>query len=124
MGRGLTPGRAPLALPVEPRLARVVLAGHAGGCLSGAAAAAALISERDVLREVPDITGNSDLDLRLDALARGGGAVHDARRRDQLTQLARAALGPEGRGGATLLDCLLAGFLTARPGGARPAASA
>ncbi|MEZ4473821.1 MAG: hypothetical protein R3F60_24125 [bacterium] len=44
--------------------------------------------------------------------------------RDQLTQLARAALGPEGRGDATLTDCLLAGFLTAWPGGARPGASA
>ncbi|MCB9547665.1 MAG: ATP-dependent helicase HrpB [Myxococcales bacterium] len=110
---GLTPvGRALLALPIEPRVARVVLAGHAGGRLAEAAAAAALVTERDVLREVPDITGDSDLDLRLDALARGGGgAVHDARRiRDQLVQLARASLGPEGRGRATLLDCLLAGF--------------
>lgn len=110
-------GRALVQLPVEPRLARVVLAGHTAGRLTETAAAAALISEREILRDVPETTGESDLDLRMEALDRGGmavhmGAVREVRQvRDQLVALARSALGPEVRGRtSSLLDCLRTGF--------------
>lgn len=114
--QGLTAvGRGLVALPVEPRLARIVLAGHAAGRLVESATAAALISEREILREVPETTGESDLELRMEALERGGlpthaGAVREVRQaRDQLVGLART-LGPEGRRSASLLECLRAGF--------------
>ena len=110
-------GRQLLALPIEPRLARIVLAGHAAGRLEEVATAAALMSERDVLRDLPEMTGDSDLDLRFEALGRGGlpanpGAVREVRQaRDQLMALARGALGAEPRpGAADLIDCLLTGL--------------
>jgi hypothetical protein len=67
---GLTPsGRAALAMPLHPRLAAVVAAGHAAGALRAVCTAAALVNERDVLRDPPDMVAESDLALRLDALA-------------------------------------------------------
>ncbi len=48
---GLTPlGRQMVRLPVHPRIARLLLAGHAAGYSSEAALAAAMLSERDPLR--------------------------------------------------------------------------
>ena len=109
---GLTPlGRTLLALPLEPRLGAVVASGHRRGILRAAATAAALLSEREILRDVPDVSADSDLTLRLEALnaleasrfredlARRLGVDLRAARdvcavRDQLTSIARRVLGP------------------------------
>ena len=67
--RGVTPaGKAALALPLHPRMAAVVAAGERLGVLREVATAAALLNERDILREKPDLVADSDLTLRLDAL--------------------------------------------------------
>ena len=82
--RGLTPpGRAALAMPLHPRLAAVVAAGHAAGVLRAVCTAAALVNERDVLRDPPQVVADSDLALRLDALAEAeaGGLRPEACRR-------------------------------------------
>lgn len=120
---GLTAlGHTLVALPLPPRVARVVVAGHAAGHLRDAAAAAALTTERDIFREPPDLVSDSDLGLRLDAL-------HDPRRfsgldrravtrvrqtRDQLVRVAERALGRPAHDGpaddATLAELLRAGF--------------
>jgi ATP-dependent helicase HrpB len=103
--RGLTAlGRALLALPLHPRLARVVVAGHAAGCPTAAATVAALATERDVLRTVPDHADRSDLGLRLEVVRGARGWDVDARAvrqvlqvRDQLVSAARRALGAPAR---------------------------
>lgn len=89
-------GETLLALPVHPRLGRVVLAGLRAGRLREAAAVAALAAERDVFVDPPALVADSDLDLRLDALdARRPprGVSHRAltevrRARDQLVRIA------------------------------------
>ncbi len=69
-------GRAMAALPVHPRLARLLIAGHRAGELRRAALAAALLSERDVVhrsgggRPVARIAAPSDLLDRLEAVER------------------------------------------------------
>ncbi len=115
-------GRTLLALPLHPRLGRVVVAGHAAGFLHDAAAVAALAAERDIFREPPDQSGDSDLLLRLDVLDRRGqpprgvnrGALDQARRaRDQLVRAAESVLGRCPRREAdepTLLRLLLSAF--------------
>jgi ATP-dependent helicase HrpB len=51
-GAGLTPlGRQMVRLPVHPRIARLLLAGHAAGHSGEAALAAAMLSERDPFRQ-------------------------------------------------------------------------
>ncbi len=120
---GLTAlGRTLLALPVHPRLGRVVIAGHRAGVLHDAAAVAALTAERDIFHTPPEHSGDSDLQLRLDVLASGGrpppgvnrGALAQARRaRDQLVRAAEIALGRCPRREAeeeTLLRSLLTAF--------------
>ncbi len=105
-------GRAMAALPVHPRLARLLIAGRRQGELERAALAAALMSERDVVhrrageRPIARVAGPSDLLDRLEAVERfaaGGyaetalGPVHRGRARHvlrvgrQLAQLARRA---------------------------------
>lgn len=123
-------GRTLLALPLHPRLGRVVVAGHRAGCLADAATVAALVAERDIFAEPPDQAGDSDLLLRLDALRdleRGHpwpglnrrAAREVLRARDQLTAVARRELGagpPRKAGSArgaddeALLRILLTGF--------------
>ena len=115
-------GRTLLALPLHPRLGRVVAAGHAAGVLHDAAAVAALAAERDIFREPPDHSGDSDLLLRLELLDRRGqaprgvnrSALEQARRaRDQLVRAAESVLGPCPRREAdepTLLRLLLTAF--------------
>jgi ATP-dependent helicase HrpB len=122
-------GHALLALPIDPRPARVVVAGHAAGCLTAAATVAALATERDVLREVPDHADRSDLGLRLEVLreversaaaqrrwnADGRAVRQVARVRDQLVAAARRALGPPRRDERdppeeALVRALLTGF--------------
>ena len=69
-GRGLTAlGRAMAELPLLPRLARVLIEGIRAGDLDTAAAICALASERDIFDRVPVGGGESDLELRLTALA-------------------------------------------------------
>lgn len=100
--RGVTPlGEALLALPIHPRLGRVVLAGRHR--LHTAAAVAALAAERDIWFDPPEITADSDLELRLDALdarhpPRGVNrrALAEVRRaRDQIVRIARGIDGDD-----------------------------
>jgi ATP-dependent helicase HrpB len=61
------------AVPVSPRLARLVVAGTDLGIPRDAALAAAILSERDPLaRQVPRRTSTSDLCDRMEAAHRGG----------------------------------------------------
>lgn len=116
----ITPlGRALVDLPIHPRLGAVIRAGHALGCLTDVATAAALATERDVYREPPEIVAESDLMLRIEALRQGDAgldrrAVAEVRRaRDQLVALARDAWGPAPDRPASaevLAEALLAGF--------------
>ncbi len=88
-------GRAMATLPMHPRLARLLIAGRQGGELERLALAAALQSERDLVRrsagapQVARATGPSDLLDRLDAL-----------RRFAATGYGETALGPVHRGRA------------------------
>jgi ATP-dependent helicase HrpB len=131
--RTLTPtGRRMLALPTEPRLARVLVEAERAGCAADGALLAALAGERDVLasarafgsaRDFPP--GPSDILLRAelveDALRHGGlpsacralgldpGAVRAVERtRRQLARIVGARSG--GGEVAALLRCTLAGF--------------
>ena len=115
----LTPiGREMAALPVHPRLARVVVEGRRRGCLRAAAGAAALVSERDPWdrdRGALAASGRGDLQGRLELLdARGASGAHrgalDAVRkvRDQLTRVAGGPAG--GAREADVVACLVAGF--------------
>jgi HrpA-like RNA helicase len=126
-------GRAALAMPLHPRLAAVVAAGHAAGALHAVCTAAALVNERDVLKDPPDMVAESDLALRLDALAEAeaarlrpdacrrwgldpGAAREVLQARDQLLDVATRVLGPARSTGPRLpagevvLRSLLAGF--------------
>ncbi len=87
-------GRAMAALPVHPRLARLLIAGRHAGELERAALAAALMSERDVVhrgggRPVARVHGPSDLLDRLEAVERFAAGGY-----------AETALGPVHRGRA------------------------
>lgn len=114
-------GRALALLPVHPRLGRVVLEGHARGCLWAAAAAAAFASERDPYAQAR-FPGARECDLhaRVQALAKG----QPGQRRQmqelqavvqQLMRVAQDVLGktstakrvPPAR---VLAQCLLTGF--------------
>ncbi len=74
----ITPlGRKILALPVHPRLGRLLIDAADHGLIQQGATIAALLSEKDILRSEPvsgprerKIQGRSDLLIRLDALAR------------------------------------------------------
>jgi ATP-dependent helicase HrpB len=111
---GLTAlGRQMLALPLHPRLARVMVEARRRGCAHAAAGAAALLSERDIVRAR---TGEAGVDLhpRL-ALLHGEGALADVdrgalaavrRARDQIAGRAR----PRTVADEDLLCSLLAGF--------------
>jgi len=113
---GLTAlGQLLAALPVAPRLGRVVAAGHRGGCLALAATAAALASERDLR---PDDDSGS-LEVRLDEVARPSRRVNRSAHaqvratRDQLVRAAERVLGPpqvSGGGSRGLATALMAGF--------------
>jgi ATP-dependent helicase HrpB len=76
----ITPlGRRLLALPVHPRLGRLLIAAAEQGMLEQGAAIAALLSEKDIVRSVraepgqifhPATQSNSDLLIRLDLVAK------------------------------------------------------
>lgn len=116
---GLTAlGRALAALPLHPRLGRVVLAGQASGCLRAAAGAAALATEADPwARDRGALQAAAEDDL-LGRLARIDGARSGADPRALARvcavrdQLMRVVGG--GRGGdpadPAVLDALVAGF--------------
>ncbi len=111
-------GREMAALPVHPRLARVVVEGRRRGCLRAAAGAAALVSERDPWdrdRGALAASGRGDLLGRLGLLDRRGstgahrGALDAVRKvRDQLTRVAGGP--PGGAADADVVACLVAGF--------------
>jgi ATP-dependent helicase HrpB len=114
-------GAALAALPLHPRLARVLVAAHASGLTADGALLAALLSERDLVRRSERIaarggawlaTGPSDLLARRDLYlaeerGRGSGLVdRNAARRvgasaDQLQRMAERALGAPGTRPAT-----------------------
>jgi ATP-dependent helicase HrpB len=74
-GDRLTPrGEGMAALPVHPRLARLLLASRDSGCSALGADLAALLSERDLLTgsDAPRHAGESDLLDRLELLRRPG----------------------------------------------------
>jgi ATP-dependent helicase HrpB len=132
--RGLTAtGRRMASLPVHPRLARLVLAGHEAGVRERAAMLAALVSERDlVTRSVdgrPEAAHVSPSDLldrlhALDDFVRTGygetalGPIHRGRARQvlrtgrDLARLAERALGrqDETEDDEGLLRALLAAY--------------
>jgi len=122
-GRITSLGRQLAALPLHPRLGRVLVAAHQAGQLRQGALAAALTSERDPFPQGLDDPGEDDLQARMAAMAHwdasgrppaeaSRGALHQVRRaRDQLLREARAALGPEPAAQKTpLAQLLLAGF--------------
>jgi ATP-dependent helicase HrpB len=61
-------GRQMVDLPLPPRISRVLLSAINTEELTTVASIAALVTERDLFFETPDLTGESDLALRLDAL--------------------------------------------------------
>lgn len=63
-GRITETGRAMVALPVHPRLARMIVMAATGGDAAVACALAALLEERDVLRAPPDAR-SADIEERL-----------------------------------------------------------
>jgi ATP-dependent helicase HrpB len=102
-------GRQMLALPLHPRLARLMLASAALGMLEDGAAVAALLSEKDIVRihtdapaheRRPSTQSDSDLLIRLEMLhSRGRDAQVDgaalrqvAKTRDELLRLAHRHL--------------------------------
>ncbi|MBW8875685.1 MAG: ATP-dependent helicase HrpB [Acidobacteria bacterium] len=111
-------------LPVHPRLARLLIAGHRAGRTREAALLAALLAERDPFPRSPSSargagprrTSRSDLLDRLDALEgferrddfesfegerlNAGAARFVLRARDQLVEMAKRELGVSGRGGS------------------------
>jgi len=70
----ITPlGKMMVALPVHPRLARLLLAADSQGLSRNAATMAALLSEKDILgpaRDRPPVQGASDLLYRMDLIHR------------------------------------------------------
>ena len=113
-GGSITPlGRAMMAMPVHPRLGRLLLGAAEMGRLEAGAAVAALLSEKDILAPAfegprptgPKTQGRSDLTYRLELLAeaersRFGPSLRDrgvdpvaarqvARTRDELLRIAR-----------------------------------
>lgn len=83
-------GRQMLALPVHPRLGRLLIAAARGGFLEAGAALAALLSEKDLVAGSPGGgpppargRGQSDLLVRLDLLAEAERARFAARLRER-----------------------------------------
>jgi len=118
-----TVGRQLAALPVHPRLGRVLLEARRRDVLASAATAAALTEGRDVVRRQQGYPDEDDLMFRLRLVAEaelaggGGAAMAEVRRvRDQLIRAAeRLEDGGAGAGVAdgdapALVQALLAGF--------------
>ncbi len=77
-GRITAEGRALAALPLHPRLGKLLRVADAAGCGESGAALAALLGERDILRE-----------SRAFAAGKSGGAFHDSDPLDRLERLER-----------------------------------
>lgn len=104
-------GRALAALPLPPRVGAMLLAGHEHGCLTDAAGAAVLITERDPWSD--GIPGAAVADDVLARLPRIGQDRRLRQVRDQLVKTARRTLGGTSDRSATpeqLVRCILAGF--------------
>ena len=117
-------GRAMARLPVHPRLARLLIAGHGGGEARKAALCAALLSERDVLQRGPEsprvarTSGPSDLLDRLDAVERFAATGHGE---TALGPIHRGRAGHILRAGQQLLRLVERGPPSVRTGGRREA---
>ncbi|HIG85549.1 MAG TPA: ATP-dependent helicase HrpB [Planctomycetes bacterium] len=121
-------GRSLAALPVHPRLGRLLVAGHGEGVPHEVALVAALLGERDPFEhgQGPVDGGESDLDERLDALEtlartkrapgglRPGPGRNVLRSRDQLASMLQRVLGQAPQSGDPD-DALLRALLTAFP---------
>ncbi len=130
-------GQQMAKLPLHPRLARLVLAGHEAGALEQAARAAALLAERDIVqrpvhgRATAAYTADSDVQDRLEAVAQtatggyaetAGGPVVPARARfvqraaQQIVQQAQRTLGGSHRASTQNgSDAVARGLLAAYP---------
>ena len=116
-------GRTMARLPVHPRLARLLIAGHRAGRTREAASLAALLSERDPFsrsaarRSGPRRASRSDLLDRLDALESPAGAAgFILKARDQLAEIVQRELkGRQGRQRQQGDDPLLRAVLAAYP---------
>lgn len=91
-------GKEMVELPANPRTARMLLFAAEKGCLESAAAAAAIISEKDFLLPVSTSSGGNqppdpDLELRLEILAKPGAADRTTLRADhwQIRRTAQTA---------------------------------
>lgn len=77
-------GRQMVALPAEPRLARMLISAARSGIISQAALAAAIISEKDILRSDDSegyfVSPDPDLSLRLEILESGGNRNNNSQR--------------------------------------------
>ena len=107
-GRITAHGRAMAALPVHPRLAHMMLKGRALGLGGIACAIAALLSERDILRQSRD----ADLRRRVEAVLGGNDRDTDRgglmRVRDLTRQLRRQLSAPDADGQIDRTGLLLA----------------
>ena len=63
-------GHQLIRLPVPPRIGRVLVSAQDSNAMHTVATVAALIAERDIFRSPPEISGDSDLELRIDAIER------------------------------------------------------
>lgn len=114
-GEGLSPlGRALAALPLHPRVGRVVWEGVTRHCAPAAATLAALLSEGDPWRGASSGDDLHGLVTRVEQGRGGGRALDDVRRvRDELLRRCAAPKGAATRTGGIeedLLACVLAGF--------------
>ena len=124
-GDRITPlGEGMAALPLHPRLARLLLAARESGCPALGADLAALLSERDLLSgsELPRHAGESDLLDRLELLRRPGaeGVTRAARQFRRLVGMEDSQSAPAD--GETV-GCLLALAFPDRIGREREAGS-
>lgn len=106
-GRITALGKKLVALPLHPRIGRLVIEAHARGFMGAGALIAAILSERDILRRRIDggkaaTVGPSDVLLRYDILAEGratganvdrGAASRVQRVRRDLQRIVTATLG-------------------------------
>ena len=97
-GRITAQGKAMAALPVHPRLAHMMLKGRQLGQAGIACALAALLSERDILRQSRDADLRRRLEILLGDKDRDADRGALARARDLARQL-RAQLGSDAKGG-------------------------
>jgi ATP-dependent helicase HrpB len=109
-------GQVMAALPVEPRLARLLVTGHHLGNLDSAALAAALLSERPRPEETVDLSREvATIQLADPAAGNQSRWQYLIRVRDQLQRIARSHLGPTAPASAPAAEVLAKAVLAAFP---------